>query len=155
MYVRFMTSHPVNPAVVDRLTNHSNARLEPLDTLMNENNENAACIYNISIINPQKNLSRQTTDAKQDRNQGQSTLRTFHKDLGCLSSQSQTIQYTRSTEQETIARGERACENACVDYVREAANTGTSNSDDEGGLSSCAGSSQKVWVVVGHKHADD
>jgi len=42
-----MTSHPVNPAVVDRLTNHSNARLEPLDTLMNDNSENAACIHNM------------------------------------------------------------------------------------------------------------
>ena len=148
-----MTSHPVNPAVVHRLTNHPNARLEPLDTLMNDNNENAACIYIISITNPQKN--RRTTDTKQDSNQGQSTLRTFHKDLGCLSSQSQTIQYTRSTEQETIARRECACENARVDYVREATNTGTSNSNDEGGLSSCSGSSEKVWVVVGHKHADD
>ncbi len=63
MYVRFMTNHPVNPEVVERLTNHPNTRLEPLDTLMNDNSENEACIYNISIVSPQK-PNRQLTQNK-------------------------------------------------------------------------------------------
>lgn len=73
--------------------------------------------------------AKEETYAEEHGHEGQAVLRALGEDFGRLPPECEAVQDTRRAEEETVAGGERAGEDACVDDRRKDCRRATESTD--------------------------
>ena len=105
-------------------------------------------------------MSRRThcgskTYAEQHGGDRQAVLRAVREDAGGLATDSKTVQNTRRTEEERVARRERAGEDSRVDDGRKCVDASTADRNDVGRLRGSATTVEQIGIIVRNEHPGD
>ena len=79
----------------------------------------------------------------------------MREDAGGLTTDSKTVQNTRRTEEERVARRERAGKDSGVDDGRKCVDASTADRNDVGRLRGSATTVEQIGIIVRNEHAGD
>jgi hypothetical protein len=104
------------PRVVIRTDSYLKAVVPPFETLKNAKNAKQDCVSKMSGHSHYWNWG---TYGGQDRHNRKTILGAICENSWCLSTESETVENTRTTEKETVSGGKGAGENAGIDDMGE------------------------------------